>query len=163
MALRFEKQTAKVAHLNVREEMHGEEPTLAADVKVVADIGNDFLDLLSPGLRSAMYAGEEQLEGVEAKMSVLRWPTLKPLDWDCPLEGAKFTLHGARKSDDLLFECQVKKPLVLACKEGGTVTVSLQVQITPDPAEMGALAAFLGRVTKVSLEPQAQPDTPPVE
>lgn len=162
MSFSLKRQTAKVAHLNVREEKHGEESVVAVDVKVQADVGNEFLDALSPGLRQAVYAADgQQLDGVELPFSVLRFPQLAPLDWDTPMAGCGFVVHGAKRVDDLEFEGTVSKPMRLTPKEGGTVEITFQVQVHPDAAELGALSSFLGRSTKVTVvagEPMQAPE-----
>lgn len=157
MSFSLKRQTAKIAHLNVREEKHGEESVVAVDVKVQADIGNDFLEALALGLRAALYSVDgAQLEGVEQAYSVLRFAAMKPLDWEAPMTACEFVVHGAKRADDMEFTGEIAKPLVLAPKEGGTVSVTLQVQIHPDAHDLGALSAFLGRSTKVSLRPLAE-------
>lgn len=160
----LEKVKGKVLHLNVRDETHGEEPVMAVDVKCQFDLPNTFLDRLSPGLRAALYLPEgEQLEGVEVPLTILRFPQLKPLDWDLPVVDGAFVLHGARKADDLLFEGSVKKAWVLAPKEGGTVEVTVQVAVLPEPEELAKLGTFLKREVKISLRPVAQAAQPPLE
>ena len=154
----LKRQTAKVAHLNVREEKHGEESVVAVDVKIQADVGNDFLEALSPGLRAALYTAEGgQLKGMEDSYSVLRFPQLSPLDWETPMAGCVLILHGAKKANDFGFKGAVSKPLRLDAKEGGTVTITFQVAVHPNEAELGALSSLLGRSTKVSLRPGAEP------
>lgn len=164
MAFSLKRQSAKVSHLNVREEKHGEDPVVAVDVKVKADLGNEFLDLLSPGLRLSLYAkGADGLAGMEEPLSVLRFPQLAPIDWEAPMVGCGFVVHGARKADDLEFVGDVSKPLRLAPKEGGTVEVTFQVQVLPSAEQLGSLSAFLGRATKVSVRPVEQASAPPAE
>lgn len=164
MPLLLKKAAGKVDHLNLREEKHGEESVAAVDVRVKLDVPNSFLDELSPGLRESLYRAEgEQLPGVEVPLSVLRYPQLSPLDWEVLVVGGEFVLHGAKKADDLLFEGDVKKSLRLACKEGGTVEVSLQVAVLPSPEELGKLSELLGRSVKVSIRPVEQPAQPPLE
>lgn len=166
MALILKRQTVKVAHLNVREEKHGEEPVLAVDIKLTADMRNDFLDQLGEGLRVALYRpDEEQLAGVEVPMSILRFPVLKPLGWDVLMPNVVLTLHGAKKADDQTFEGKISKAIALDPKEGGTVEVSFQVQVNPTPEQMGPLSALLGHSTKVSVRPGEAPaeETDPLD
>jgi hypothetical protein len=161
----LEKMKGKVSHLNVREEKHGEESVMAVDVKVVLDLANEFLDRLSPGLREALYApqGTPQLDGVEVPLTVLRFPQLGDLDWEFLMVKGAFVLHGAKKADDLLFEGDIKKALKLSCKEGGTVEVTVQVAVLPEPDELAKLSTLLGRQVKVSVRPVEQPVQPPLE
>ena len=110
MAFELEKVKGKIAHLNVREEKHGEDPVLAVDVKIKADVTNKFLDELSPGLRQAFFAkeGAAQPDLEEDHLTVLRFPQLAPQKWNVNLIGGEITLHGARKADDLAFQGNVK-------------------------------------------------------
>jgi len=164
MSFTLKRQSSKVVHLNVREEKHGEESVVAVDVKVQADIGNEFLDALAPGLRAALYAHDGgQLAGVEEPLSVLRFPQLEPIHWETPMPSCGFVVHGLKKAEDLEFAGEVAKPMRLAPKEGGTVEITFQVQIHPDATDLGALSAFLGRSTKVSVRPIEQGAVPPAE
>lgn len=164
MAFALKKQKGKIAHLNVREEKHGDDPVLAVDVKVKADVSNKFLDDLSPGLRSALFAAEGATQpDLDADhFTVLRFPQLAPLKWDVSVVGGKLTLHGAKKADDLEFECHVKEA-TLSCKEGGTVELTFQAAVLPTTDEAGLLAGFLGKDVKVSIVPVEQPELPPTE
>lgn len=163
----LKKLKGRVAHLNVREEKHGEDSVLAVDIKIKADVANKFLDELSPGLRSALFAREGEQRGEtpdieEDHLTVLRFPQLAPLKWDVSVVGGKFTLHGAKKADDLDFECHVKEA-ALSCKEGGTVEMTFSAAVLPTPDESGKLAAMLGKDVRVSVMPVAQPELPPTE
>ena len=151
------KQVAKVVHLNVREETHGEEGVLAIDVRVSCDVPNTLLDDLAPGLREALYDKGAQGELEEGRLTAVRFPLLAPLDWELSLALAQFVLHVGRKADDLEFTASVNK-LRLAPKDGGTVTVWFRVQLLPDPAQVGALSGLLGRKVKVSVIPGPEPE-----
>src|SRR3990167_6594695 len=112
MSFTLTRQSSKVVHLNVREEKHGEESVVAVDVKVQADIGNDFLDALAHGLRAALYAAEGgQLAGVEEPLSVLRFPQIEPIHWEAPMPWCAFVVHGLKKAEDLEFTGEVAKPI----------------------------------------------------
>ena len=165
MPFSLKKQKGKVAHLNVREEKHGEDPVLACDVKIQADISNKFLDELSPGLRSSIFTKEGTpgaLVDGEDPLTMLRFPQLAPVKWKVGLVAARFVLHGAKKADDLEFECDVKEAQ-LAPKEGGTVELSFSAAVLPTPEDSGKLAALLGKDVRVTVEPVQQPEQPPLE
>ena len=156
------KHACVLAHLNVREEKHGEENVLAVDMKLTADVPNTFLDQLSPGLCAALYAPGAQSDIDPAYLSALRWPSLAPLEWMTQASHAAFVIHGSRKAENIEFEADINK-LRLNCKEGGTVSITFRAQILPDPVQVGILTAFLGQPVTVSLTPAAQPAEPPVE
>lgn len=156
------RQTAKVAHLNVREEKHGEEPVAAVDVKITADVSNDFLSGLSPTLKWSLYdkPAEQDLAeqgGTVGHMPVLRYPKLSSLDWDCGKQEVIVTLHGPKKKDDVVLQGPAKG-LRLDCKDGGTVAITFQVQINPLPELMGTLTGLLGRQVKVSVRAGEAPE-----
>ena len=159
MAFSLKKQSAEVAHVNLREEKHGEDPVLACDVKVVADVPNTFLSQLSPTLKASLY----QAEGVGAELQaplledgthlpVLRYPQLGTLKWDVKMGGATLVLHGAKKADDVRLAGEVNE-LRLVPKEGGTVEITFRLQFIPEPEQVAAVGALLGRQTKVSVLP----------
>lgn len=157
----LQNQTAKVAHVNLREEKHGEDPVLGVDVKLVTDLSNDFLGQLSPTLKSALYASDVEATGqlslVDASqhLPVLRYPQLGPLAWAGEFD-AELTFHGAKKADDVVFERARVNKIHLAPKEGGTVEVTFRAQVHPGADGAGALAELLGDTPKVSVQPVDQ-------
>lgn len=159
MAFVLKKQVAKVAHVNLREEKHGEEPVLACDVKVTADVPNSFLTQISPTLKSALYQPEGEGAGTQAPLiddgthlSVLRFPQLGALKWEVKMAGAEVILHGAKKADDVVLVGEVNE-LRMAPKEGGTVEITFRCQFAPIPEQVAAVGALLGHQVKVSVRP----------
>lgn len=161
---KLDKQSAKIAHVNLREEKHGEDPVLACDVKIVADVANDFLTQLSPTLKASLYQAEG--EGSSAQppliddgthLPVLRFPQLGPLKWDAKMPAASVTLHS-RPKVELVADVN---DLRLEPKEGGTVEITFRCQLEPNPEQVGQLGALLGHTVKVSVAPNDAPNTPP--
>ena len=159
MAFSLKKQSAKVAHVNLREEKHGDDPVLACDVKITTDVPNTFLSQLSPHLKASLYQAEGDGAAAQAPLledgthlPVLRYPQLGVLKWDMKMMGAAVTLHGAKKADDVLLACEVNE-LRLAPKEGGTVEITFRCQFIPEPEQVAAVGAMLGRQVKVSVRP----------
>lgn len=54
----LQKIAAVLAHVNLGEEKHGDEEVLRYDLKLDADVGNDFLTQLEPTLKAALYRAE---------------------------------------------------------------------------------------------------------
>lgn len=164
MAYVLEKAKGKVAHLNVREEKHGDDPVLACDIKIKADVANSFLDDLSPGLRQALFTKEGAAQGeLDAEhLTMLRFPQLAPLKWAVGIIDGQIILHGSKKANDMGFECDVKEA-TLAPKEGGTVEITFSAAVLPSSEEAGQLAALLGQDIKFSVKPVEQPVQPPLE
>lgn len=160
----LQKQQSIIAHLNIRQEKHGEEDVLAADVKVTADVTNDFLSYLAPTLKWSLYdkpnGGQGELIADDHHMPRLRYPSLPELRWAGRMEKAVFVIHGRKKTDDLEFEAGVDK-LSLACKEGGTVSITFRCAVLPTPEQSGQLAALLGSEAKISVREGERADDPP--
>ena len=152
--LKLIKQAAKIVHLNVREELHGEDQVLAMDVRLSCDLPNTFLDTLAPGLRLALYDKAAQGDLDAEHLSVARFPLLAPIDWEGQMAGARLVIHVGKKSDDMEFDAKINK-LRLAPKDGGTVTVWFRAQLLPDPPQVGLLSEYLGHKVKVSVTPGA--------
>lgn len=164
MHFALKKQAAKVAHLNLREEKHGEDPVLACDVKVSADVPNTFLDQISPTLRSSFYMAEGEGEASqpglladESHLPVLRHPFLGQQDFvgvEMPLVRVAF--HGHKKADEVEITGEVNQ-LRGVLKEGGTVAIVFRVQFLPEDDQVGKLSALLGHAIKVSVFPVEAP------
>ena len=160
MKLEFnlEKQAAKVAHINVREEMHGDDPILALDVRVETNVPNDFLSYLSPTLKWSLYDkadGQGELIKDDAHLPALRHAELGVLGWAGEMEGASVVFHGLKKSGDIAIEGSVDK-VRFECKEGGTVALTFRVKVMPTPAQSAALMGLLGHDAKVSVRPPGE-------
>jgi hypothetical protein len=158
LSFSMEKQLAKIAHINLREEMHGEDAVIAIDVTVTFATQNDFLAYLSPTLKGSLY-GKDEAQGELIKddthLPKLRYPEFGTLHWDGIMGGAGVVLHGAKKADDITLEADVNK-LRIECMEGGTVIVTLRVQTLPTEGACGAIAALLGKDIKVSIRPKEE-------
>lgn len=134
--------TVKVAHLNVRAELHGDETHTAIDLRLARTCGNDCLNAFAPGLREALYyrAGETEAQadvpGVEKLLPNLRFPLLGDLVLAHEIIGAEVTVDYGIGAPIVLGLCKVNK---FRCElaEGGSVTTTFRVQCS-DPPE-GAL------------------------
>ena len=147
------KQVAKIAHLNVREEKHGDEPIIAIDIKVETDVTNDFLSYLSPTLKWSLYSKnptQGELIEDDNHLPVLRYQELGLIGWDGEMDQAVAIFHGAKKSDDIELECEVDK-LRFTCRDGGTVTATFRIKVLPTPGQSAALMCMLGKETKISV------------
>ena len=151
------KHKAVIAHLNIREEMHGEEKILAEDIKIQADVPNDFLSYLAPTLKWSLFdrpdAAQVELIKDDGHMPRLRYSNLAPISWEGKMERATFVIHPPGKAKEFEFEGTVDK-LVLDCKDGRTVAISFKVSIHPTPEETGRLAGLLGQEHKISVRPR---------
>lgn len=150
------KQAAKLVHINVREEKHGDDPVPAVDLKITADLPNTFLAQLHPTLRWSLYdkaATEDALD--KDHMPVLRYTKMEPIHWKGEAKGGFFTVHapGDNAAKDLRFAATVNM-LQLDCHEGGTVIITFRVQSSDVGAfVIGSLAGMLGQDVVVSVEP----------
>jgi hypothetical protein len=150
----LQKHKAKIAHLNIRGEMHGDDEVLAIDVRLQADVANDFLSYLAPTLKWSLYDKSDSPQGElvedQSHLPKLRYSQLPPLAWRGEMEKALFVVHGAKKAQDLEFEAKVHK-LLLDCKDGGTVSIQFQASLYPTAEESGQLAGMLGQEHKISV------------
>jgi len=145
----------KIAHLNVREERHGEESKLAVDIKLAGVVPNDFLSYLHPALKAALYGPREDQGSLiddAGHLPALRFSALPSLRWVAQFTGF-VTLHGAKQKDDLVMSGDIDK-LVLEPMDGGSVGVTFRVQTLPEPGQVGKIANLLGTTVKVTVTPQ---------
>lgn len=140
----------KIAHLNIREEKHGEEPVLAIDLKLQADLPNKRLDDVSPGLLASLYTSDDAAEQLfeDGHLPKLRHTMLQPLKLNLGEIKVEATIH--RVTHDVKLDGVVKK-LMLECKAGGTVTAIWTISCTPEADVVGKLSAMLGNDQTVSM------------
>lgn len=84
----------RLAHVNHRQEFHGEEKVLAVDLNFEWETSNEKLDLLDPALRTALYFNVAAVDGQEALPEMLQvLPNLRVPN----LNGCKFKYRGNDK------------------------------------------------------------------
>lgn len=167
MKIEFMQTRMKLAHVNVRSEMHGEERECASDLRFDATVTNDVLSLLDPTLKSSLYhfdgaKADVADEGKKAEpgfLPHLRFPKLSAsggLSWEDEMTGANIaiTIPGA-KSAIALEDVKVNK-LRIYPKDGGTVGLSFRVQCHPDEKVFGKLATLVQTDVEVSLSPATE-------
>lgn len=153
----FSKHLVKFSHINIREEKHGDDSVTAADLKLVASVSNAWLLNLDPGLREALYKKTERdlFPDQPDYFPDLRFHQLADLSWDQEWEEAHFAINAGTKKDRMTFTATIRK-VRLSCLDGGSVTVTFNASVYPDPAQAGKLIALLGKEEKVTV--QTDPD-----
>ena len=159
MEFHLEKHMAKVAHINLREEKHGEDTILAVDLKVTADVVNDFLSYLAPTLKWSLYdklPDQGDLLPDDNHLPHLRHPQLGTLSWNGDMAKATLILHGSKPEFDFELVANVGK-LRLEPKEGGTVALAFNATVKPTPGQSAALVMYLGKDVPISVRPFEEP------
>lgn len=161
--IRLDEKDAKLTKYNPRPELHGQDPTPAADVKFEFNAASgDVLPMLDPTLRSFLFckngAVQHDLASQVHDAPDLRFPKLAgPFEWSTVLEAAQLTIHrGIGGVSDLVLPAKLKKPILLSPQQGGTVIVTMQVQCHPDEKQAGALYMLMGGPISVSFDPGAE-------
>ncbi len=151
----LKNDVAKLANVNPRAELHGEDPQPACDLKIEMNVSNGLLAEFHPTLRSFLYEKDDsQLDLAEDSLTHLRMPKLGPLKWDEELVGAEVTVHRGLggKSDIVLPGCSVNN-FVLAPQEGGSVMLCFRVQGHPDEKQFGRLCSIIGSEIEITVMP----------
>lgn len=147
-----------LVNVNPRTERHGEDPVLAADLKLSFKTSNDILSEFHPSLKSAFYGkqGGSQGELVDdpGHLPELRFPQLGRVKWEKQFTGYELRFHwGASGKDDIVLEdCKVDK-FAFDCLDGGSVVFSFRVQAHPDEKQVGRLCALIQSTAMISLIP----------
>lgn len=159
--LEFDKQRAKLANVNVRSEVKGEDREPAADLKVHIRAPNDILAHFHPSLKSLLYyfddarpadladAAQRATEGYAPHR---RMPSLTgPLNWDDGMENATVAIGvpGAKTVLELV-GCKVNS-IQITPLDGGTVDLVLRVQAHPDEKQFGKLCQLVQTEVEFTL------------
>jgi hypothetical protein len=155
----LQKERCKLAHLNLRSELHGEEHANAIDLKFEFDSANNVLAKLHPDLRATYYKKDDNRELIESDhLPALRFPLLDPVvKWKVEIPRTLLRLHT--DSGDVVLAGGKTNNFQLTLKEGGTVSWHFRVQFSkPDPAAIAALSGLLQTVVPVTLECRDEDD-----
>ncbi|WP_207000658.1 hypothetical protein [Trinickia mobilis] len=153
---------AKVAHVQGRQELNGDEYRLACDIRLEMDLPNRVLDQLDTRLLETFYwrnpalvdTKTETIEGVEQVYPNLRFEHLHmPLKWNERFDEGLFVMpHGDEVDADVrLGEVKINE-ITLFPKEGGTVHLSVRIQAHPDEEDLVRMFTVMQRVVTVTVD-----------
>lgn len=164
------KTPATIRSVSPRAENHGDEHALAIDIGLEYSLSNQKLELLQPGLCSALYqrdrAAESEAQGAfeieEGMLPHLRFADMGAFPWDYKGEGYTFelindALHGEQKLT--MRDCKVNA-FKVEPEEGGTIKLRVRVQCLPNEEDIGELCSYLKEKVAVSLIPPSVDDAP---
>ena len=155
--LELSRHTMKIAHLNLRTELHGDEEVSAVDIKLSFDVPNHVLEQLSPGLRDSFFEAPDDpdLLGPDAQhLTHVKYPKLGTVKWDGEVSPVGVEIHtgNGKGKGDLIFPDATFGKLTVTFKEGGTCSCTARAQVQPSPDEVGKLSALLKHEVPVSLD-----------
>lgn len=151
----------KLANVNMRSELHGEELVRALDLAFSADVPNDFLDQVDSQLRGCFYTSHDKTDVIEGVKKITPNLIVRGLI-DMPIKLSKFyegyllTIdHGLgeeRGSNIKIGDCKVNE-LKADMKEGGTVTLKWRVQVSGVSRDIiGSCGELIQHEVKIKLE-----------
>lgn len=154
----LEEHTAKIANVNPRAELNGNDTKLAADIKFETCIGRDLLDEFDPALRGLMFrepqtGDQPQLIDSGDGATALRMPKLQPLGWDEKYPGYSLVVHGLL--DDVAIPVELSG-FTFKGLDGGSVKTSFRATCHPDADQIGHLCGLIQNDVEISLVPPAK-------
>jgi len=153
------EQTAKLANLNLRAELHGEETNVAVDLKIEAKMSNDVLSEFDPDLKSSFYkkdadAAQAELIDDPSRLAKLKFPKMAPLKYGYEGAGYEAVINWGVSGKDDVRLLQVKiDGFRFDRQDGGTVGLSFRAIAHPTPEEIGRLSELVQREITLSLYP----------
>jgi hypothetical protein len=146
----------KIAHLNLRSEMHGDSEVSCMDIKLEFDLPNTALDGFATGLRASFYAApnDPDMLGPDAEhLTHVKRPQLG-LKWDGELSGVGLHMHAGngKAKGDLIFPDAVFGKLSVSMREGGTCACVSRARVKPSTDEAAKLFGLLKHSVPVSLD-----------
>jgi ribosomal protein S25 len=157
------KESLRLAHINLREEHHGDDKVIAVDLKLEFETSNAVLLKFSPTLRDAFYtqdpgATQDLINPDHAPK--LRNPEIGEIRWALEIPHARFSVFADGSNDEeIVFSGAKCGKFKFTLKEGGTTIVTFLIQQS-EPLEMDVtkLAFLMGKQIKVSLEAEEEPE-----
>jgi len=153
--------TVKLANINPRAEMHGDDPKPAFDLKIEATCSSSALTHFHPELRQHLFMEDQNPDLVDQVtegdgLTVLRYPKMGAIKWDW--EGAGYTAtvdYGMGGSSNLeLNDCKVDH-FKIEAQNGGSVVITFRIIAHPESEDVGKLCEFMQREIILDLLPPA--------
>lgn len=151
-------QQVKLASVNPRAEMHGEERKAAFDLHINAACSSDILTQFSSELRGMLYKKPDDPDLAEQAdpdaVTQPRFPKMAPIKWDWEGTGYRVTVgYGIGGSSDIvLHDCKIDK-FVFDPQNGGTVQTSFRIIAHPDSEDVGLLCDRIQQDIEITIEP----------
>ena len=153
------KQIVKLANVNPRAELHGEDPKPAFDLKIEATCPSSVLTYLHSELRQFLFKKDENPDLVDQViegdgLTVLRFPKMGPMKWDWEGTGYTATVDYGMggESNIVLRDCKVDH-LKIEAQNGGSVILTFRVIAHPESEDVGKLCEFIQRDIDLELTP----------
>lgn len=150
------QQPAKLVHLNIRTEQHGEDEVRAVDFKFERVGANTLLDGPVPGLRNALYqqpAAGNQTDAFNGDLTTLQFPQIEmplKLDGEYPGYVARIAT-GVDLNDAVVLTTTLKKQNVEAV-QGGSAKHVFTLSAYPNDEELVRLSSALNHAVELTLE-----------
>jgi hypothetical protein len=138
----------KLANVNPRAELHGEDPKPAFDLKIEATLPNDALIQFHPELRAMLFKMNDAPDLVDqvepTALTALRFPKMGAIKWDWEGTGYDVTVgYGIGGDSDIqLADCKVDH-FKFEPMNGGSVLVTFRIIAHPETADVGKLCEFI--------------------
>lgn len=152
-------QRAKLANVNIRAELHGEDTKVAVDLKIDIKVSNDVLSEFHPDLKASLYkkdsdAAQGKLIDEPGHLPALRYPEMSPIKWDWSGAGYETVInYGISGKDDIVMLMTDVDSFRFECCDGGTVGISFRIVAHPTPDEIGRLSGLVQREITLTLVP----------
>jgi len=154
-------QAVKLANVNPRAEMHGEDPKPAFDLKIEATCSSSVLLCFHPELRQHLFKKDEAPDLVDQVsdgdgLTVLRYPKMGAIKWDWEGNGYTATVDYGMGGDSniVLHDCKVDH-FKIEAQNGGSVVITFRIIAHPESEDVGKLCEFMQRDIELDLLPPA--------
>lgn len=156
--LDLQNEIFKLASVNLRAEIHGEDRVPACDLKFEGVVANDVLPYFHPELRQFLFKKDESPDLVDQAqpeaLTALRFPRLGTLKYDHEGTGYKVTVaYGiGGPSDIALADCKVDS-FRIDPMQGGSVRLGFRVICHPDSEQVGKLSELIQQDVEINVTP----------
>jgi hypothetical protein len=154
------KQTVRLANVNPRAELHGEDPKPAFDLKIEATCHSSVLIHFHTELRQHLFKRDENPDLVDQVseegdgLTLLRYPKMGPIKWEWEGTGYTATIDYGLGGDSniVLHDCKLDH-FKIEPQNGGSVLLTFRIIAHPDSEDVGAICEFMARDIDLVLAP----------
>lgn len=155
----FVKERCRLAHVNVRSEMHGDEKKTAYDIKFEVSLANAVLIKFHPELRDAFYKGDDNHDMLNPDFKPqLKFPLMGMVSWELEIPRTLLRIHDCDDEyNDIVLGGGKTNKFKLELMEGGTVKMTFRCQFSEaEEEDIAKLLRVMDQTVPISLQCAAE-------
>lgn len=158
MSFELDRVLMEFVHMNIRQEVHGDEQVNGIDLRFRVELSNETMVHFSSTLKTSLWKREDTPQGdfdpESIPYTIVKNPEMGTIKWDTKYDCARFAVHhGIDDKNDIAFALAKVNKFSFLPRNGARYVCEFRVQISdPDTSDIAKLSAVLGQTVYGSVD-----------